>query len=70
MEWQYKGGVFKVPAIDRWIVVVSGPELIDELRKMPDEMVSFELATGGVRTFSLFISFYEQAHLYSPSPLC
>ena len=56
MKCQYKGGVFKVPAIDRWIVVVSGPELIDELRKMPDEMVSFELATGGVRTFIIYLS--------------
>ena len=62
MECQYKGGVFKVPAIDRWIVVVSGPELIDELRKMPDEMVSFELATGGVRPFSSFIFLHERAH--------
>ena len=70
MECQHKGGVFKVPAIDRWIVVVSGPELIDELRKMPDEMVSFELATGGVRTFSSFISFMNELILYYLSPLC
>ncbi|KAK7686510.1 hypothetical protein QCA50_010108 [Cerrena zonata] len=41
---KYKGGIFKIAMLDRWVVVFSGPELVDELRRMPDEMVSFQAA--------------------------
>ena len=27
--------------LDRWLVVISGPELIEEVRKFPDDQVSF-----------------------------
>ena len=37
---QYFGGVFKVALYDRWLVVISGRKLIDELRKRPDDEVS------------------------------
>ncbi|PIL30270.1 cytochrome P450 [Ganoderma sinense ZZ0214-1] len=37
-------GTFKIPALDRWMVVVSGRELVEELRKRGDEELS---APGG-----------------------
>ncbi|CAL1693826.1 unnamed protein product [Somion occarium] len=38
---KHKGGIFKIAMLDRWLVVVSGPKLVEELRKLPDEQVSF-----------------------------
>ena len=31
--------------LDRWMVVLSGDALVDELRKLPDEVMSFHEAT-------------------------
>ena len=45
---QYKGGMFKFPTPERWIVVVTGSKLIDELLKFPDDQVSFLEAAGEV----------------------
>ncbi|KAH9837367.1 cytochrome P450 [Rhodofomes roseus] len=36
--------VFRIPMIDRWLVVVSGAEMNEELRKFPDDQMSFEHA--------------------------
>ena len=33
----------------RWHVIVSGPKLVDELRKAPDDVLSFLEATREVR---------------------
>ncbi|EMD42274.1 hypothetical protein CERSUDRAFT_79865 [Gelatoporia subvermispora B] len=38
---KYKGSTFKLPLLDQWIVVINGPELVEELRRYPDEEVSF-----------------------------
>ncbi|EGN93634.1 hypothetical protein SERLA73DRAFT_189361 [Serpula lacrymans var. lacrymans S7.3] len=43
---QYKGMAFKVPNIDNWHVIISGPKLIEELRKAPDNELSFLEATN------------------------
>lgn len=45
---QYKGRVFKIPHLMGWHVLVSTPELIEELRRAPDEVLSFEHAVGEV----------------------
>ncbi|OCH95707.1 cytochrome P450 [Obba rivulosa] len=42
---KYKGSTFKVPLFDRWLVVVSGRTLIEELRRYPDDQASFDLAS-------------------------
>jgi hypothetical protein len=39
---QFKGGVFKVATHDKWMVVVSDPVLIDELRKAPQDELAFD----------------------------
>ncbi|KAI0076796.1 cytochrome P450 [Panus rudis PR-1116 ss-1] len=38
---KYKGGVFKIATFERWLVVVNGPRMVEELRKFPDDQVSF-----------------------------
>lgn len=45
---QYKGGMFKVPMLDRWLVIVTGPKLMDELQRFADEYVSFTAANAVV----------------------
>jgi len=35
--------------VDRWIVMLSGDNLVDELRKLPDDVMSFVEATNQVR---------------------
>jgi hypothetical protein len=39
---QFKGGVFKVATLDKWMVVVCDPVLVDELRKAPHDELSFD----------------------------
>ena len=36
---QYK--IFRVAMINRWLVIVSGAQMNEELRKFPDEQMSF-----------------------------
>lgn len=36
---QYK--IFRVAMINRWLVIVSGAQMNEELRKFPDEEMSF-----------------------------
>ncbi|OCH95708.1 cytochrome P450 [Obba rivulosa] len=38
----YKASTFKVALFDRWLVVISGRELVEEIRRFPDDHVSFE----------------------------
>lgn len=51
--YKYKGGVFKVPELFRWHVIVSGSKLIDELRKAPDEFLSFDEANAELLSIDL-----------------
>ncbi|KIK80434.1 hypothetical protein PAXRUDRAFT_833529 [Paxillus rubicundulus Ve08.2h10] len=37
---QHKGRLFKVPGLYRWAVVVSGPKLVDDVRKASDDELS------------------------------
>jgi hypothetical protein len=53
---QFKGKVFKVATLDKWVVVVCSPKLIDELRKAPDDELSFDGAV--VDVCSLFLLFF------------
>ncbi|TFK79819.1 cytochrome P450 [Polyporus arcularius HHB13444] len=37
---KYYGTIFKVAMLDGWLVIFTGPKLIDELRRSPDEELS------------------------------
>ncbi|TBU62546.1 cytochrome P450 [Dichomitus squalens] len=39
---KYYGSAFKVALIDQWLVIVSGPKMVDELRRRPDNELSFD----------------------------
>jgi cytochrome P450 len=41
---KYPGRPFKIAAISRWVVVLNGPQLVDEVRRAPDDVLSFDLA--------------------------
>ncbi|EJD49202.1 cytochrome P450 [Auricularia subglabra TFB-10046 SS5] len=43
---QYKARVFKVRSFRDWLIIISGPELIDELRRAPDDVLSFREAVA------------------------
>ncbi|KZT08801.1 cytochrome P450 [Laetiporus sulphureus 93-53] len=38
---KHKGSVFRVPMMDRWVVIFCGAKMNDELRKFPDDEMSF-----------------------------
>ncbi|KAJ8475230.1 hypothetical protein ONZ51_g6703 [Trametes cubensis] len=37
----YYGSVFKIAMFDQWLVIVSGPKLVEDIRKRPDDELSF-----------------------------
>ncbi|KAF8637691.1 hypothetical protein AX16_010766 [Volvariella volvacea WC 439] len=43
---KFNGSPFRVPMIQKWMVVVSTPQLIDEFRKAPDDVLSFHEAAA------------------------
>ncbi|KAF9008808.1 cytochrome P450 [Cyathus striatus] len=43
---KYRGEAFKVATMARWIVVVSGPQMVDDIRKANDEQMSFREAVA------------------------
>ena len=54
---QYKGRAFKVANFNRWLVIVSGPNLIDDVRKAADHELSFLDAANEVRICYLYLVF-------------
>ncbi|KAH9950883.1 cytochrome P450 [Amylocystis lapponica] len=41
---KYRNGIFRIAGIDHWIVVVSGPKLIQEISRAPDDQLSMKAA--------------------------
>ncbi|TFY52604.1 hypothetical protein EVG20_g10484, partial [Dentipellis fragilis] len=41
---QFKGGLFKVPMLDHWLVVATDTHAVEDIRKAPDDVLSFEHA--------------------------
>jgi hypothetical protein len=46
---QFKGTVFRVATLEKWVVVLCSPALVDELRKAPENELSFDSAINEVR---------------------
>ena len=38
---QHRNTAFRVAMLDQWVVIVSGPQLIEDLRKLPADKLSF-----------------------------
>lgn len=45
---QYKGRAFKIASLDRWMVILPGEELVDELRRLPEHIMSGRAAGNEV----------------------
>ena len=45
---QYKGGLYKIASFERWVVIVSGPKLVDEFARVSDETMSMQGALDAV----------------------
>lgn len=45
---QYFGAAFKIPLISRWAIVITGPEMIEEVRMASDDELSFNEAISDV----------------------
>ncbi|KAF7342895.1 Cytochrome P450 [Mycena sanguinolenta] len=45
---KYKSSVFRVPYYDKWVVVVSSPQLVNDLRQSKDEDLSAILGFGQI----------------------
>ena len=41
---KYYGSAFKVPSLQNWTVVVTGPQMLDDIRKASDDQISFDAA--------------------------
>lgn len=52
-------GIFKIPMSDQWLVLISDPALIDELRKMPDDVANLR---GAIFEVSLLLIFQALQH--------
>ena len=38
---KYRHSIFRVPNLDKWMVIVRGPEYIEEIKKAPETQLSF-----------------------------
>ncbi|PIL34366.1 cytochrome P450 [Ganoderma sinense ZZ0214-1] len=38
---KHYGSAFKIPLLDRWMVIVSGPKLVEDIRRRPEDELSF-----------------------------
>ncbi|KAH8927634.1 cytochrome P450 [Atractiella rhizophila] len=45
---KHRNQTFRVPEMTRWTYIVSGPELLEDLRRAPDDVLSFADATAEI----------------------
>ncbi|TFK43278.1 cytochrome P450 [Crucibulum laeve] len=43
---KYRGSAFKIPTMSRWIVVITAPDMVDDIRKATDDQMSFREAVS------------------------
>ena len=48
---QWPSGLFKIPEMLQWLVVATGPSMIEEIRKAPDSVFSSQEAIEEVSSF-------------------
>jgi hypothetical protein len=56
---QSRRGLFKIATFRRWMVVVSGPEVIEDIRKAPDDVLSMEASSIEVRMLPGMLDSYS-----------
>ena len=53
---QYRGSVFKVPTMTNWMIIASGRDKVEEIRRAPDDVLSMRDAIEGVILVSIQFS--------------
>ena len=66
---QHYGSAFKVAFFDQWMVMVTGPKMVEDLRRRPDDELSFGEAADDVRAPSPYFSKLLTPHLFGPQAL-
>ncbi|THU87417.1 cytochrome P450 [Dendrothele bispora CBS 962.96] len=61
---KYYGRAFKVRLPDRWTVVATGPTMINDIKKAPDDMLSFDEAVNESLQIDYTIGKAHRMHLY------
>lgn len=56
LSGQYHGSVFKVALLQHWMVIVSGPKMVDELRRRRDDELSFTEGTEEVQNAAVLFA--------------
>lgn len=51
---QYKDRAFKVPMMHRWVIILPGRELVEEVRRLPKGVMSLREAGNQVRNFPTY----------------
>jgi len=54
--------------VNRWVVVITGPRLLEELRKIPDERLSFDHAMRDVCGCQSFVFFLFRVRNHTTAP--
>ncbi|KAF9559724.1 cytochrome P450 [Agrocybe pediades] len=48
---KYYGTAFKIPIMSRWLVIISGPQMVDDIRRAGNDVMSFDDAVAeGIQT--------------------
>ena len=58
-DFQSIQGLSKVATFRRWMVLASGPELIEDIRKAPDHVLSLNASAIEVHMFPVTLSFHS-----------
>lgn len=51
-RWQYRGRPFKVATISKWVIILSGKELVEDLVSAPESVASLRQGVTEVRHHS------------------
>ncbi|KAF8897198.1 cytochrome P450 [Infundibulicybe gibba] len=57
---KYYGRAFRVPTLSKWVIVVSGPDMLDDIRRAPDDQLSFREAIS--ETFHIDYTMGPEIH--------
>ena len=55
---QYRGSVFKIPTMTNWIILVSDPDKVEEIRRAPDDVLEMRDALREVLILLFFPNSY------------
>ncbi|KAK7446289.1 hypothetical protein VKT23_014495 [Stygiomarasmius scandens] len=61
---KYHGRLFKVRIPDRWAIIATGPDLLNDIKKAPDDVLSFDEAINESLQIDHTLGKSHRMHLY------